>query len=226
MTAFQHDREQLGAFALGVLDQREADQVRAHLAQCPDCRHEVDDLLALRRSLDEIPPEAFLEGPPDSDLVLQRTLRKMSSESAPRRGLVAAGVAVLAAVALGGAFFAGRTTAPEPVAAPPPTTVPGTRAGAATDPDTGAVMSVKLVPQAGWVRVNAMVKGAPVGARCELRVVSKSGGESVLAGSWLVSEKGARDGTSLDGSALIDPDDVAAVEVVTTDGRRIVSASV
>ncbi|HVK20965.1 MAG TPA: zf-HC2 domain-containing protein [Actinokineospora sp.] len=226
MTAFQHDREQLGAFALGVLDQREADQVRAHLAQCADCRREVDDLLALRHSLDEIPPEAFLEGPPDSDLVLQRTLRKMSTTSTPRRGLVAAGVAVLAAVALGGAFFAGRTTAPGPVAAPPTTTAPGTRTGDGTDPGTGAVMNVRLVPQAGWVRVNAMVKGAPAGARCELRVVPKSGGESVLAGSWLVSEKGSRDGTTLDGSALIDPDEVGAIEVVTTDGRRIVSVQV
>ncbi|WP_436496792.1 anti-sigma factor family protein [Actinokineospora sp. HUAS TT18] len=225
MTAFQHDREQLGAYALGALDPREADLVRAHLAQCPDCRREVDDLMALRRSLDEIPPEAFLEGPPDGDLVLQRTLRKLSPPPS-RRGLVAAGVAVLAAAALGGAFLAGRGTAPDTVAAPPTTTAPGTRTGESTDPATGAVMTVRMVPQAGWVRVNAVVKGAPAGARCELRVVPKSGGESVLAGSWLVSEKGSREGTTLDGSALIDPDDVAAVEVVTTDGARIVSTPV
>ncbi|MFD0787383.1 anti-sigma factor, partial [Micromonospora azadirachtae] len=57
----------------------------------------------------------------------------------------------------------------------------------------------------------------PQGARCRLLVVGKDG-STVLAGSWLVSEKGAADGTPLDGSALIDPDQVDSVRVETTDG--------
>ena len=42
-------------------------------------------------------------------------------------------------------------------------TRPGTKLGTATDPDTGARMTVKVVPAAGWVRVNAAVAGIPRG---------------------------------------------------------------
>ncbi|MGQ0838881.1 anti-sigma factor family protein [Actinokineospora sp.] len=222
MSAPQHNREQLGAYVLGALDPREAQAVRAHLANCPDCRREVADLAALRGALDEIPPEAFLDGPPDNDLVLQRTLRRMSAQAPPRRSraLVAAGVAVLAAITLGGGFVVGRGTAPDTgIAAPVPSNA---RIAEATDPDSGAVMAVRLVPQGGWVRVNVTVKGAPTGARCLLRVVPRTG-DPVVAGSWLVSEKGSREGTTLDGAALVDPAEVAAVDVVTTDGQKIVS---
>ncbi len=235
MTAPQHDRDQLGAYALGRLHPDEARAVQAHLAGCLGCRREVDDLAALRRALDEVPPEAFLDGPPDADLLLRRTLRDMAerepAEAAPRRrALVAAAVVALALV--GGGFLAGRGTAPSTVAGPTtavPTTAPtslppNARTGETTDPATGAAMSVRLLPQAGWVRVNATVKGAPQGAECLLRVTPRSGAP-VVAGSWLVSELGSREGTTLDGSALVDPAQVASVDVVTTDGAPIVSVT-
>ena len=69
--------------------------------------------------LGEVPPEALLEGPPDGDLVLHRTLRQIRAEAAadrrrrlvPRVAAAAAAVAVLA----GGGVAVGRVTAPEPV---------------------------------------------------------------------------------------------------------------
>lgn len=236
MNSVEHDRTALGAYALGTLDPREAALVQEHLAGCPDCRREVAELTSLRAALDEVPPEAFLDGPPEGgDLLLQRTLRRAREQRpatapATRRGtsrvLVAASFVVLVAVALGVGVLVGRETAPggnvaTPTTTPPPTNV---RSAQATDPETGAVMAVSLTPQAGWVRVHADVRGAPSGARCLLRVVPRSG-EPVLAGSWLVSEKGSREGTALDGAALVAPDDVESVDVVTTEGRRIVSVS-
>jgi hypothetical protein len=48
----------------------------------------------------------------------------------------------------------------------------------------------------------------------------------VEAASWVVSARGEREGSGIDGAALVPPKDVAAVEVVTMDGRTLVSAQV
>jgi hypothetical protein len=48
----------------------------------------------------------------------------------------------------------------------------------------------------------------------------------VLAGSWVVSEKGAAEGTTLDGSALVAPADVASIQVITEAGRKYTSVAV
>lgn len=225
-----HDRELLGAYALGALDPGEAQQVQQHLAGCPDCRREVAEFADLRRSLDAVPPEAFLDGPPEGgDLLLQRTLRHARTQAPAvqtRRawsGAAVAAAVVLVAAVLGGGIVIGRQTAPDNVAAPPPTTVPANAKRAAfTDPQTGATMDVTVIPKAGWVWVNAEISGLEAGLKCELRVVPREG-DALLAGSWLVSEQGERKGTEIQGTALVDPADVKSVDVVTTDGRTMVS---
>src|SRR5947209_17092904 len=101
-----HDRSPLAAYALGALDDAEAREVDAHVAGCPECRAELEELTALEAVLGEVPPEAFLDGPPEGgDLLLQRTLRTVRAERGraqrPRRLLVAAGVAALVAAFIG-----------------------------------------------------------------------------------------------------------------------------
>ena len=239
MSAVEHDHESLGAYALGVLAPDEAGVVRAHLAECADCRREVADLTELRGMLDSVPQEAFLDGPPDDgELLLQRTVRQMRVEQGgqPRRTRfpVTAAAVVIALVTFGGGVLLGRQTAPggeaqglqpqgpqSSVMQPPP----GTRSGEATDPASGVSMAVSLTPAVGWVRVHAVVHGVPAGKLCQLLVVPRDG-IAVVAGSWLASGKDARDGTSLDGSALVDPKQVSSVDVVTTDGEELVSVSV
>lgn len=239
MSAVEHDHESLGAYALGVLATDEASVVGAHLAKCADCRREVAELTELRGILDSVPQEAFLDGPPDGgELLLQRTLRQMRADQGgqPRwaRFPAAAGAVVIALAALGGGVLLGRQTAPGGVAqgpqpqGPPSSVVqtpPGTRTGEATDPASGVSMAVSVTPATGWVRVHAVVRGVPAGKLCQLLVVPRDG-DAVVAGSWLASGKDARDGTSLDGTALVDPKQVSSVDVVTIDGEELVSVSI
>lgn len=235
MAFCDQDKAVLAAHALGALDEAEALTVERHVASCEWCQAELGELDEVRTALDTLPPEAWLEGPPDgADLLLQRTLRAARAERAGRQlsrrlvGAVAA--AVLAVVAIGGGVLLGRGTAPQTVVqAEPgstaPTPPPGTRTGSATDPATGVRLTVRVEPAAGWVRVSAAVTGIPAGQRCRIVVVGKDG-QREIAGSWLVSEKGAKEGTTLNGSALVAPDNVASVQVENFDSQRFVSVSV
>ncbi|MDU0294693.1 zf-HC2 domain-containing protein [Saccharothrix longispora] len=229
-----HVPQLLGAYVLGALDGREVRAVEDHVATCAPCRAELAGLRAMEEAMGDVPPEALLDGPPDGgDLLLQRTLRQVRAERGGRvrRRRVGLGLAAaaVAAVVLGGGFAVGRGTAPDPggvaQTGQPPAPPAGTRVGTATDPETGARMTVQVKPAAGWVRVNASVAGIAQNEKCRLFVVAKDGSRQE-AGSWLVSSAGEKDGTNLDGSALIAPEDVQAVEVRNFDGEQIVTVPV
>lgn len=227
-----HDHSSLGAYALGVLTPREATEVEAHLRGCPEGRREVADLVHLRTALDTVPPEAFIDGPPPGgDLLLQRTLRRVRTEegqqpaaraSVGRPSMGRRLAAVAAAVVIAGGAFAGGTMFSGGPEVPDPTV--GV-AAEATDKNSGAKMNVRVEPLAGWVKVHAKVSGIKQGEQCRLIVTTKSNKQE-SAGSWLVTEKGEDQGTSLDGPALVDPKDVQSVDVVTFDGRKLVSVPV
>jgi RNA polymerase sigma-70 factor (ECF subfamily) len=225
------DHVDISGYLLQTLTPAERQQVEAHLAGCAECRREVDSLREWTAALEAVPEAMLLDGPPDdADLLLQRTLRQVRNETAGRRhrqlALVTAAAAVVLAAALGGGALLGRGTAPgtKPLAQPTapvssaPSNPPGTRIASATDPTTGARIRVAVLPAAGWVRVNATVAGIPAGERCRLEVVGRDG-TPILAGSWLVSKEGEANGTTLNGSALIDPAQVASVRVVNAAGR-------
>ncbi|AXI77402.1 anti-sigma factor [Peterkaempfera bronchialis] len=237
----QHEGERLTAYLLGVLDEQEVSAVEQHLAACPDCRQELAELREMERALGEVPPEALLDGPPDGgDLLLQRTLRQVRRERVgqERRRWVAVGVAaaVAGAALLGGGMLIGRSgtgsgpgvalpTPPSVSGAPSTPAVPpaGTRTASVTDPETGTRMTVAVLPAKGWVRVNAAVVGIPAGEECRLMVIGKDGTKEI-AGGWKVSPKGATSGINLDGTALLDPAEVAAVAVENIHGKRFVTA--
>jgi hypothetical protein len=103
--------------------------------------------------------------------------------------------------------------------------VPGTKSVEGRDPTTGVQLAASVSPFAGWVRVNVAVRGVHAGEKCLLQITTKDG-QAVTAGSWQVSEKWESQGFSLDGSALVAPDDVKSVDIVTVDGRKLVSAQV
>ncbi len=227
-----------------MLNDLGGDEERAaleHLASCPSCSREVASLRPLEDALRELPPEALLEGPPpDGDLLLQRTLRESRSLSRPessgtgqRRVLTFAAAAAFVALVAGVSGTVGFTLndtpqATQPVPPTPASTsaaeVPGTRYASSLDSGTGARLTVSVQPAAGFVRVNAAVTGIPAGERCRIIVEGLDGTQEV-AGSWVVSEKGAAEGAAIDGSAMVDFSNVKAVLIENADGRKFASAA-
>ncbi|QDY79437.1 anti-sigma factor family protein [Streptomyces qinzhouensis] len=232
MSIQQHDSALFGAYVLGALDDEENREIEAHVADCEGCRMEVEALRRLETTLGEVPPEAFLDGPPEGgDLMLRRTLRQVHAErgraETRRRAFLAAVAAVAAVSVLGAGFYLGRgedSGAARPaIAAPTVVQTPpqGVRVASATDPGTGATMAVRVTPATEWVRVNAAVGGIPKGELCRLLVVSTSG-KTEVAGSWTVGS--AEKGANLDGSAAIPAKEVKEIVVENAAGKRYVTA--
>jgi anti-sigma factor RsiW len=231
----EHDRTQLGAYALGALEPGEVQELDAHLATCAECRAELAELEEIRDFLGEVPPEAFLEGPPEGgDLLLQRTLREVRElEPAPapapavvpakRRSrwlMVAAAAVVVAGALLGGGVMLGRSTAPQADAP-----VAGSKQVSTTDTVSGASMATTVEPRAGWSWVRVQVKGLKAGDQCQMVVTDKTG-KSWAAGSWVVSDKAARDGSTFGGGVLVPLDQVQSVEIHTVQGKHVITARI
>ncbi|MFI8370026.1 zf-HC2 domain-containing protein [Streptomyces sp. NPDC085466] len=238
MSTKEHDSALLGAYVLGALDEQEVRTVDEHIASCQRCRDELDELRAMESALGEVPPEAFLDGPPDGgDLLLQRTLRQVRGERAAqtlrRRTLLAAAAAVASAALLGGGVLIGQNTGGRTAQAVPP--APSTTATAPTVPPvsskvfearsttTGSEMRLRVTPATDWIRLNASVAGIPAGERCRLVVVAKNG-DREIAGSWLVADK--EKGANLDGSAAVPMDEVARVVIENDQGKEYVTIEV
>ncbi|MEV7289132.1 zf-HC2 domain-containing protein [Streptomyces sp. NPDC093252] len=239
MSTQQHDSALLGAYALGALDEGEIREVDGHVAECEECRVELDALRELKGALGEVPPEAFLDGPPEGgDLMLRRTLRAVAEERTRsdirRRGALAAAAVVTTVSLLGAGFLLGgaaeRNDAVQPpprptvtASGPVPAPVPGVRVASVTDSGTGARMAVRVTPASDWVRVNAAVSGIPAGELCRLIVVADDGTREI-AGSWHVGS--AEKGANLDGSAAVPADRVKEILVENAEGKRYVTAGI
>jgi hypothetical protein len=216
-------------YLLGMLDPAEARWSEDHLARCEVCHAEVVSLRQVEDALDDIPPELFYDGPdPEADLLLQRTLRSARAETATRRwGRVmatSAAAVVVLALAIGGGFLFGRngqsTAPPQALPTPSASAAPvGTVTKTAVDSTTGAKLTATVEPAAGWVRVHALVENVKEGERCRLIVTDKQGNNET-AGSWVIGHNAAISGLPVDGDALIDPDDVKSVKVVTVEGNH------
>jgi hypothetical protein len=227
------DHVDIAGYLVEMLTPEQKQRADAHIRGCAECRDEIESMQQWSSALRDVPGVMLLDGPPEgADLLLQRTLRQVRTEASHKRQrrsgvLVSAAAAVIVAAIAGGVLI-GRGTAPStPLAQPTATaSVPaGTRSATAVGPGTGARMTVTVTPAAGWVRVSATVGGIPAGEKCRLEVVGRDG-TAILAGGWLVSATGEANGTTLNGSALIDPAQVASVRVVNTAGKQFVSASV
>ena len=231
-------RELLGAYALGHLDEVEADRLRSHLDGCPSCRAELGEIAPLAGLLDGIDAAHFdLPALPPGDLGARirsqvagerelqesdelRLRRDRSRRRAAGRGaLGAVAAAVVLAVLVGGAVL-GRSTAPDAAAPEPTATITVTQAPPVTlEPVTLSsatpaitIETSGLVAHTWGVELRMTGRGFEEGAVFQAAFRSSETGELETAGAFIGT--GGKEMTCNLQSALMRAE---ASEVVVTD---------
>jgi len=214
MRSLERHRD-VGAYALGVLDEADAFRFEDHLMECPQCAVQIHELSATTRTL-----RAYAQATPRTvnpmtqagPGLLDRLLEDVVSarRSGRRRWLFAVAAAVVFAV--GGpaiAVIAGDGSA-------------GARTVAATDPGTGVWAEVTTVDRAYGSEVDAKVRHASAHQACELVAVGRDDSEQVVL-SWAAPGNAAPSSDAMQGAAAMHPADIVRYEVRTRDGERLVT---
>ncbi len=230
----------VGAYAMGLLEERDRREFEDHLAGCPACAAEVAELspmAALLRGVElrAVEPADAAGGEPaagrepeggDVTELLRRRARRQRQR---RRWQVALGAAA-GIVLIGGGIGVGIAAAPQNgPAAPPPLALTG-QLHSATDPGTGVAGTVGLVAKAWGTQVTLDLSKVHGPAECELVAVSRTGERRVVMG-WLVTAPG--DGVPghpahlvIRGGTSIPRGDLSRVDVDVVNGRTLVSIPV
>lgn len=235
MTEQRH--QDVGAYAIGALEQDEAERFEEHLAGCARCADALAELVPVADMLADVPPPE--EPPPGA---LDRLLAELSAVRARqrlvrRRLLVAVAVAAVVAVAapvVTAVMLAGDEAPPEQrredVAGQ------GQRIRA-VDPETGVEARISMRPVTWGTSVYLDLRGVKGPRRCDLQAVGKDGAHETVT-SWGVPADGYGAGTGgnagasgygggnslrTSGGTSMSPDDIDHFEVVTSEGDRLVS---
>ncbi|MER6981167.1 zf-HC2 domain-containing protein [Streptomyces carpinensis] len=212
MRSLERHRD-VGAYALGVLDEADAFRFEDHLMECPRCTAQVTEfgatarqLLLYRRATPHFVHPMSQPGP--------RLLERLAGEvvrrhRAGRRRLLF-GLAASVVLAVGG-----------PAAAVVARHADGAVRVAATDAATGVWAEVSAA-DAGWgSEVRLRVKDGAGPHSCLLVAVGRDGSEQTVT-TWMVPTDGAGPNTVMGGAAL-HPDQIARFEVRTADGQHLVT---
>ncbi|MFJ9815177.1 zf-HC2 domain-containing protein [Streptomyces sp. NPDC101151] len=213
MRSLERHRD-VGAYALGVLDEAEAFRFEDHLMECPQCAAHVTEfgpaarqLMLYRRATPRFVHPMAQPGP----RLLDRLLGELAHRHRARRRRFLYGLAasvVLAVAGPGIMVYAGHDQ-------------PANRVTAATDPGTGVWAQVTTEDEDNGSRMRLEVKDASGPHTCRLVVVGRDGSEQVVSG-WTVDEHDTGTTMTLAGTTM-HRDEIARYEVRTADGQRLVS---
>jgi RNA polymerase sigma-70 factor (ECF subfamily) len=215
--AHEELRFSLAAYVMGALTPPERDVIDAHLADCPGCVAELDQLTTLPLFLDLVSgEEVALMGSggsaPDDHLVDRVVGAALAERRASRRKRWLASVAA-AVVLIAGSSVAGVLLAPSDRPA-----VTNAAVFDQTDPGTHAWARI-AVQQRGWgASLQLTLTGVPAGEHCKLVAVGRDGSTDVAA-SWEATYKGT---ATLTGATSLQLASTAAYDVVTFAGQRLV----
>jgi hypothetical protein len=216
MTQEQHF--DVAAYALGVLDERDATRFEDHLIDCPTCAIELESLLPVVDILADVDADALVatEQSRRDGLVLKQMIGEVKKErkqaNSRRLFSLAAAVVVFAMLSIGALFAGAKWFAPDPKS-PTTTTAqrsssqldplplsdgPGfggnvpARAGTpynGTDPRTGVRLDYGLEKKDWGTQVSFAVSSIKGPLLCRLVAVHTDGSSEALT-TWAVGEKG------------------------------------
>lgn len=211
----------VGAYALGLLEDEDSTAFEAHLARCPSCHAELAEFTPMKALLTGLGPVEELDG------VADLLSRRAAASRRRVRWTVAVGAAACVA-ALGGGLAAGFAVAPNNP--PPGTAVLAGQLHSATNPQTGVTGTVGLVTKTWGTYVSLDLADVHGPLECELIAVSKTGERRVVTG-WVVGVPG--DGVPghpahllVQGGTAISAADLARLDVIVVNGKTLLSIPV
>lgn len=215
-------RTSLGVYVLGAIGPAERAEVDLHLRTCRRCRDELAGLAGLPALLGRVSHEQLAEvGPPPAEL-LDSIVARAAEENGTRQHRNVRWMAAAAAVALlvAGAGVIGGMRIGEDRARPAAATNAPQAAGKTVvgrDPKTGLTARVAMTSEDWGTSFTVHLTGAAPGSRCRLVAVDRHGWRDI-AGGWRIEEPGYAD---FHGSSMISRDQIAALEVRSVDGKRL-----
>ncbi|MFJ5533872.1 zf-HC2 domain-containing protein [Streptomyces sp. NPDC093261] len=206
----------VGAYALGVLDEAEAFRFEDHLMECPSCTAHVTEFRPAARQLmlyRRATPRSVHPSAAPGPRLLERLLEEVTTKHRSRRRRWLYALAASVVFAVGGSsvgMVAGRHNAPT-----------AATAMTATDPSTGVWAQLDAQDRVWGSQIAVTVKDKSGPHPCRLVAVAKDGSEQTVT-SWMVpSGDGAA--TQVEGGAALTSGQIDHYEVRTRDGQHLVT---
>jgi hypothetical protein len=207
----------LGVYVLGALEPVERVALEQHLETCPACRDELSELAGLPGLLAHVDVADVVGEEPSAPAELLERLLAIAAEE--RRGArhwrVMTAAAVIAIASAGAAAAAVQISESHHRTPASPTQI------ARTGSNGQVTARITTLAKAWGTAVRMQLTGVHEGETCSLVIVSRTG-EREVAASWRVNYTGVVD---VQGATAIPASDIASYDVMTLDGRRLVSVS-
>ncbi|SEG33359.1 Putative zinc-finger [Nonomuraea solani] len=231
----------VGAYALGLLDEDDKMAFETHLLGCPSCRYELSDLAGVASVLNGIGPVEDAD-PPSFERqgdVIDMLRRKKTADRKTRRGTFVIGMAAAVTLVAGGLTVGTQLSGDDPPqVAQGHTGHMGTNMGPAEQFYAGGqpiegkgvdgVTGGLVVESKGWGTHAALkLAGVKGPLECELISVGKSGERRVMTG-WSVPPAGygvpgSPDPLYMHGGSATPLKDIDRFEVVTSEGKKLLT---